>query len=265
MRQVLPILALLILASPPGAFALIPIASPHTADDTESRVLLDRLNDVLALTEKRIHAVFGIAPEATAVVGPSPDAYDILLMGTASKGEAVPVLKINTRVVRDYVPEDLQIAAARSLYQAVWPKFRKSYTPDRELIAELYTAGMTSYAAELIVPGAAAWQYAGLFVKEGRELYSRYLGEEREFAATVHNAVIARSENTCPGDICTGHEVNFLLLGYRIMKTFERTMDPKMIQLMGYVEFHDRLPAALRALQEGSGRKGYPAIPGVGK
>jgi len=265
MRRVLPILILLLFASPSTTIALIQLESSLATGDAESRALLDRLKNVLALTEKRIKEVFGIVPEAVAVAAPSADAYDLLLTlgGSAPKEGKAAVLKINTRVVSDYDLEDLRIATARSLYQAVWPKFRKPYTTDREFVARLYTEGMTAYAAELIVPRAATWKYAGLFVKDGRELYGRYLAGERELAAAVHQAVMRGSEGNCPGDLCPGPTANGRLLGYRIMKTFEKDMDPKMIQLMGFVEFRDRLPHALEVLQRGSGMKGDPISDGV--
>jgi hypothetical protein len=267
MRRMLPILILLILASPSTTFALIPLESPIATGDAESRILLDRLKNVLALTEKRMKEVFGIVPEAVAVAAPSRDAYDFLLTspGASPKGGKAAVLMINTRVVRDYDQEDLQIAAARSLYQVVWPKFRKAYTKDRELVARLYTEGMTAYAAELIVPRSAAWKYAGLFVKEGKELYGRYLAGEQGFAAAVHQAVMTGTEGNCPADLCPKPSANGLLLSYRIMKTFEKEMDPKMIQLMDFAEFRDRLPRALEVLQKGYAMKGDPVSDGVRK
>jgi hypothetical protein len=263
----LPILVLLIFASSSTTFALIPLESPIATGDAESRVLLDRLKNVLALTEKRMKEVVGIIPEAVAVAAPSPDAYDFLLTspGTSPKGGKAAILMINTRVVRDYDLEDLRIAAARSLYQEVWPKFRKPYATDRELIARLYTEGMTAYAAELIVPHSPAWKYAGLFVKESKELYGRYLAGERELAAAVRQAVITGTEGNCPDDLCPGPSANGLLLSYRIMKTFEKEMDPKMIQLMDFVEFRDRLPHALEVLQKGFGTKRDPVSDGVKK
>lgn len=267
MRRMLPLLVLLILASSSTTFALIPLESPITTNDAESRVLLDRLKNVLALTEKRMKEVFGIIPEAVAVAASSRDTYDFLLTpsATSPKGGKAGVLMINTRVVKDYDLEDLQIAAARSLYQAVWPKFRKPYATGRELIARLYTEGMTAYAAELIVPRSAAWKYTGLFVKDGRELYGRYLAGERDLAAAVHHAVMTGTEGNCPGDICPGLSANGRLLSFRIMKTFEKEMDPKMIQLMDFVEFRDRLPHALEVLQKGSAMKGDRASDGVKK
>jgi len=41
------------------------------------------------------------------------------------------------------------------------------------------------------------------------------------------------------------------LLSYRVMKTLEKDMDPKMIQLMGFDEFRKRLPRCLEVLQKG--------------
>jgi len=263
----LPILVLLILASPSTTFALIPLESPLATGDDESRALLDRLKNVLASTEKRMKEVFGIIPEAVAIAAPSPDAYDFLLTspGTSPKGGKAGVLMINTRVVKDYDLEDLRIAAARSIYQAVWPKFRKPYATDREFIARLYTEGMTAYAAELIVPHAAAWKYAGLFVKEGEEFYGRYLAGERKLAAAVRQADITGNEVNGPDDLCPGPASNCRLLSYRIMKTFEKGMDPKMIQLMDFAEFRDRLPHALKVLQNGFVMKGDRVLDGVRK
>ena len=150
---------------------------------------------------------------------------------------------INSRVVRTYAFQDLNIAAARALYQAVLPRFRTSAASAPFLVRQLYDAGMTAYAAELLYPGAPVWKYAGLYGADGKEKYRKYLSDEKALAAEALKAPASR--------IAKDLDASGRLLSYRLTKTFEKDLDPKMIQLMDIAEFEQRMTAGLEILTKG--------------
>ena len=245
MRPLPALLLLISLACPLQAHAALKLENRADPDNAETRALITRLEDVLARTEKRIREVFGIKLDMKAVVGPSKEDYDFLFRPPERSGDAkqAGVLLINSRVVRNYPIEDLKIAAGRALYQAVWPKFRKSTASAPVMVQRIYDAGMTAYAANLLYPGAPPWKYAGLYGSEGREQYRQYLSKEKDLA---QEALQAPSSGTA-GEL----DASGRLLNYRLMKTFKKDLDPKMIQLMGITEFERRLPGGLDALKQG--------------
>lgn len=264
MKSVLSLLVLLFLARPDSSLARIALESRLDADNAMRRAFVGRVEDVLARTEKRIQEVFGITPDGKVIIEPSDKSFDFKLTSpdpTSSAGRAGN-LKINSRVVLNYPIEDLQIAAARNLYLMVWPKFRKPFGTDNVLAERMYVEGMTAYAAELLWPGNSRWKYAGLYGKEGNGHYRQYLSTERNLAEDVLRALsseIAKdladrllppSKAANPSHLFAGR-----LLSYRIMKTFEEDMDPKMIQLMDFTEFRQRLPRALDVIIKGFGKR----------
>ena len=182
-----------------------------------------------------------------AVVRPAEEDYDVLFKPAEDPKQA-GVLLINSRVVRGYSIEDLKIAAARALYQAVWPKFRKSTASAPVMVQRMYGAGMTAYATELLYPGSPQWKYAGLYGSEGREHYRQYLSIEKDLA---REALQALSSGT-PKEL----DASGRLLSYRLMKIFEKDLDPKMIQLMDITEFEQRVSAGLDGLKQGFRGKG---------
>lgn len=245
MRQVLALLLLIALACPPLAHAALVLENRAGVDSTAMRGLITRLEDVLARTEKRIREVFGEKLSMKAVVAPSKEDYDFLYRPPVVSKQA-GVLLINSRVVRDWPIEDLKIAAGRALYQAIWPRFRKSTASAPLLVQQMYDAGMTAYAAKLLYPGAPAWKYAGLFGSDGKELYQQYLSGEKDLAAEALQALTAG-----PGAKFEPYALSGRLLSYRLMKTFETDLDPKMIQLMQITEFEQRLRGGLEVLKQG--------------
>ena len=245
MRRVLPLLLLIAIAYPHHAYAAIKLEDKVGADNTETRSLVTRLENVLTQTEKRIREVFGYKLDMKAVVGPSKEDYDFLFMLSEDSKQS-GVLLINSRIVQDYSIEDLKIAAARALYQAVWPKFRKSTASAPVLVQRMFDEGMTAYAAQLLYPGAPPWMYAGLFGNEGKEMYRQYLSNEKDLAAEVLQALSAG-----PGAKFEPYALSGRLLSFRLMKTFEKDLDPKMIQLMGITEFEQRLRGGLDVLKKG--------------
>jgi hypothetical protein len=244
MKRILTLLLLITFADSHQAHASLLLENRMGTDTVETRGLITRLEDVLAKTEKRIREVFGFKLDMKAVVGPSKEDYDFLFSNDDAKQAGI--LLINSRVVRDFPIEDLKIAAARALYQAVWPKFRKATASAPVVVQRLYDTGMTAYAAELLYPGAPKWKYAGLFGSEGKEQYRQYLSIEKDLAAEVLEALSAG-----PGAKFEPYASSGRLLSYRLMKTFEKDLDPKMIQLMGIAEFEQRLRGGLDVLKHG--------------
>ena len=149
------LMALLFLAAPDSSFAHMELESRSTATTAGDRAFLERLENVLARTEKRIHQVFGIDLAGKAVVVRSQESFDLRRTesGPSSAAGKTDVLTINSEVVRNYSTKDLPIACARGLYLMVWPKFRKPFSSDNALVERLYVEGMTAYAAELLYPG----------------------------------------------------------------------------------------------------------------
>lgn len=245
MRPLPALLLLIALASPHHAQAAIQLENRVQLDNVETRSLITRLEDVLALTEKRIREVFGFKLDMKAVVEPSEEDYDFLVKAQERLGNSreASVLLINSRVVRTYAIDDLKIVAARALYRAIRPKFRKSTASAPVMVQQMYDAGMTAYAAQLLYPGAPGWKYAGLYGSEGKEQYRKYLSIEKDLAA--EKLQVLSSGTTCELD-ASGR-----LLSYRLMKTFEKNLDPKMIQLMQVDEFEQRMRAGLDVLKQG--------------
>ena len=254
-------MAVLFLATPSASFARVELESQLTGTTRGDRVFLDRLETVLALTEKRIRAVFGVTLAGTAVAVRSSGNFDVKKQesGASAAGGANGAIEINTETVRSYPTADLQIACARGLYPLAWQQFSKPVNNENALAGRLYIEGMTAYAAELLFPGMKSWQYAGLYGKDGKALYRQYIPLERSLAEDAQRALAAgqaktatnrflSQERTGPSAVLTPAGK---LLSYRIMKTFETIMDPKMIQLMDFAEFQQRLPAALDALRQG--------------
>jgi hypothetical protein len=240
-RSLSPLLLLIALAFPHDAHAVIRLENRVRPNNVETRRLVTRLENVLTQTEKRIREVFGFKLDMKAVVEPSKTDYDFQFKPEDPK--QADVLLINSRVVRTYATQDLQIAAARALYQAIWPKFRKLTASAPGTVQRMYDEGMTAYAAELLYPGAPPWKYAGLYGKEGREQYRKYLSIEKDLA---EEALQSLSSGTTKELDASGR-----LLSYRLMKTFEKDMDPKMIQLMDIAEFEQRMRAGLEVLKQG--------------
>jgi hypothetical protein len=247
-RRALALLLLLVLADSHPAHAALVLENRVGADNAETRGLITRLENVLARTEKRIREVFGFKLDMKAVVGPSKEDYDFLFKPPERPGNAkqVGVLLINSRVVRHYSSEDMKIAAGRALYQAVWPKFRKSTASAPVMVQRMYDAGVTAYAAELLYPGAPRWKYAGLFGSEDRDKYRQYLSMEKDLAAEALQTL-----SSVPDTGFEPYALSGRLLSYRLMKTFEKDLDPKIIQLMGITEFEQRLPHGLDLLKQG--------------
>lgn len=246
MRRVLALLLLIVLADSHPAHAALALEN-RAGTDNETRAFITRLEDVLARTEKRIQEVFGFKLDMKAVAGPSKEDYDFLFKPAEHPENAkqAGVLLINSRVVRNYSSEDLKIAAARALYQAVWPRFRKSTAPAPQMVRRMYDAGMTAFAAKLLYPGLPTWKYAGLYGSEGKEQYREYLSMEKDLAAEALQALSSKAPGRQP------RVLSCRLLSYRIMKTFENDLDPKMIQLMQITEFEERLTAGLEVLKQG--------------
>ena len=251
MRRALALLLLIVLSCPPLAHAAIKLESRAGAESAEMRVLVTRLEDVLVRTEKRIREVFAVRIDVKAVVETSKEDYDLLYKQPEDTKKA-GVLLINSRVIRDRPIEDLKIAAARALYQAVWPRYRKPTASAPVMVQRMFAEGMTAYAAELMYPGASPWKYAGLFGSEGKEQYRQYLSREKDLAQEALQALSARQERGFDPRTSIGR-----LLSYRLMKTFEMIMDRKMIQLMQIAEFEQRLPAGLGVLKQGFRGKGW--------
>jgi hypothetical protein len=259
-KSVLSLLLLLFLARPDSSLARIALESRLDADNAMRRAFLGRVEGVLARTEQRIQAVFGITADGKVIIERSDESFDFKLTGPAPSSSAGSAgnLRINSRVVLNYPIEDLQIAVARNLYLMFWPKFRKSLGTDNVLAERMYVEGMTAYAAELLWPGYSRWKYAGLYGKEGIGRYRQYLLTESNLAADVLRALSSEtakdpadrlldpSKAANPSDLFAGR-----LLSYRVMKTFERDMDPKMVQLMDFAEFRQRLPRALDVIIKG--------------
>lgn len=252
---------MMVLAGPHLSLVHVQIESRSDPASVGDRDLQQRLKMILSQTEKRIQQVFGMTPDVVVKVEPSKDAFAFRIAPRegASSGRQSSVLVINSRVVQDCSEEDLRIAAARALYETVWPKFRRPYAPDSVLVDRLYQEGMTAYAAELIYPGSARWKYAAIPGTDGAE---RYQEQEKELAHEVRQALQTGANrefsdrlfahdrvSASPWPIGSGR-----LLSYRVMKSLELVMDPKMIQLMDYREFRDRLPAQLELLEKGLGR-----------
>jgi len=253
------LLLLVVLACPSLAHAAIRLENRVRPDNAETRRFITRLEDVLAQTEKRIREVFGFRLDMKAVVNQSRLNSDFLFSPPEHTEDAKQsgVLLINSRVVRDWPIVDLKIAAGRALYQAVWPKFRKATASPRLMVQQMYEEGMTAYAAELLYPGAPKWKYAGLYGSNGAEQYRQYLAIEKDLAAEALQALSGnatdRTSRLFPGhgSALPLRPAPGRLLSYRLMKTIEKDMDPKMIQLMQIDEFEKRLPAGLDVLKQG--------------
>ena len=238
------IVALLFLVAPDSSLAHIDIESRLTGTTAGDRAFLERLENVLAHTEKRIRAVFGIDLARKAIVVRSQESFDLELAepDPSSAAGKPDSLMINSEVVRNYSAKDLPIACARGLYLMAWPKFQKPFSTDNALVERLYVEGMTAYAAELLYPGARPWQYAGLYGSEGRGLYKQYVPLEKSLAEEVRKTLAAgaakKTDDRLVSRQRTGPAVVLIpagkLLSYRIIKTFEKDMDPKMIQLKDF-------------------------------
>ena len=264
MKSVLSLLVLLFLARPDSSLAHMTLESRLDADNAVRRAFHGRMENVLARTRKRIQDVFGITPDGKVIIEPSDESFDFKLTSPdpSSSAGSASNLKINSRVVLSYSIEDLQIAAARNLYLMVWPKFRKPFGTDNVLAERMYVEGMTAYAAELLWPGNSPWKYAGVYGKEGNGHYRQYLSTEKNLAEDVLRALssgIAKDEADHLLAPSMAANLSRLfpgrLLSYRIMKTLEKDMDPKMIQLMDFTEFRQRLPRALEVIIKGFGKR----------
>jgi hypothetical protein len=264
--RLLPALFLLIaLVCPHDAQATIQLEKSAQPDNVETRTLIARLENVLTQTEKRIREVFGFKLDLKAVIKPSRLNYDFVFSPPehAEDAKQAGVLLINSRIVRDWPVEDLKLAAGRALYQAVWPGFRKSTAQAPVMVQRMYEEGMTAYAAELLYPGAPKWKYVGLFGREGKEQYRQYLSDEKDLAAEALQALSAGNATAPASRLFPGQgsglqprPASGRLLSYRLMKTFEKDLDPKMIQLMQIAEFEQRMKAGLEVLRQGFQGKG---------
>lgn len=263
MRPALCLLLLLFLARPDTSLAFIELESRLNPDNATDRQFFVRLEKVLAQTEKRLQEVFGMRPVAKAIVGPIPDEYDLLLATPASSSisKQTALLMINSRVAASYPVEDLQIAVARNLYLTIWPRFRKPFRADSLLAEKMYVEGMTAYAANLLYPGRPAWKYAGSSFRNGKGRYEAYKAREQELAALVLQAFRTGDERERADALFTEATAaasswptgSGPLLSYRLLKTFESELDHKMIQLMDFAEFMDRLPKGLESLRKATG------------
>ncbi len=227
--------------------ALQPAFSAGAAADNADRRFSVRMDEVVARTAKRVREVFGIRIAVKVVVAPTGEAFDMKTVpdqsGTA--GGKITLL-VNSRIVRDYQTGELEVAAGRALYQAVWPMFRKPDAGDTTLVRQLFDEAMTAYAAELLYPGRSSWTYAGIYGAGGRERYQQYLERERELAKETQQSLQAGAG----GEI----DADRRLLCYRLAKTFEKALDPKMIQLMDIAEFRQRVTGGLETLARGYGK-----------
>ncbi len=251
------LLILLSFCLPDTAFSAITLDNRIGVDSATKRAFVTRLEEALTQTDKRIREVFGITVEVKAVLGPSKEGYDLRLATQDSSDGSVRSgdLLINSRIARNYPARDLDIAAGRALHETVWRKFRKAYTPDSVLLDKLYRAGMTAYAADLLFPGAPPWKYAGLIAVDGSGHFVQYLNKEKKLAAEVRQALGTPAESELaarlfpegsaadPGAIFDGR-----MLSYRIIKSCEKEIDPKMIQLMEYKEFSERFSRSVEVL-----------------
>lgn len=243
MRSTLVFAVLLMLLDPTDCFGGMELETPPGAHNIDP--FLVRLEDALARTEKRIGLVFGLHTEGKVVVRSEAGAVDLKLIEERPAGTPKTwALLINSRIARNYSTDDLRIAVARNLYPIVWSKFRKTARNADPLVEQLYVSGMTAYAAELIHPGLPRWKYAGVFGDEGNKTYQDYLSREKGIAAEIRQALSSGRSKELPTPDCG-------LLSYRLIKTFERHLDPKMIQLMDLAEFRDRLPAGLEVIVKG--------------
>jgi len=261
MKYAFWLITLLFFTAPDSFAAPMEVESRLTATGRGDRAFLERLENALAQTEKRIRAIFGMDAAGRAVVVRSQENFDLTLSDAdASSGRGkTHILLINSEVVQNYSAADLQIACARGLYLMVWPKFRKPYSTDNVLVERLYVEGMTAYAAELLYPKAQFWTCAGLYGNEGKGLYKQYLPLEKSLAEEVQRTLAAGAARHADDRLVsrqrTGSTACLIpagaFLSFRIIKTFEKDMDPKMIQLMDFNEFRERLPAGLEKLRQG--------------
>ncbi len=236
--------ALLILAA---LSALPPALAAGAEADNANRGFSARMEEVVTRTVKRVREVFGFRIAVKAIVAPTGEVFDMKTVpdqsGTA--GGKITLL-VNSRIVRDYQTGELEVAAGRALYQAVWPMFRKPDAGGATLVRQLFDAAMTSYAAELLYPGESAWHYAGIYGAGGRERYQQYLLCEKDLAKETQQSLQAGAG----GEI----DADRRLLCYRLAKTFEKALDPKMIQLMDIAEFRQRITGGLETLARGYGK-----------
>ncbi len=259
MKRLLVLLLLIVFAGSHQAHASVVVENLINTDDVETRAFVTRLENVLSQTGKRIREVFGFTIDVKAVVGPSAEDYDILIEPQEPAADAqTNIILINSRIIRKYPIEDLKIAAGRALYRAVWPRFRKSTASATALVRRMYDEGMTAYAAELLCPGMPRWKYAGLYGSEGRKRYREYLPIEKDLAREVLRALSSGSSGSRGDELfpergagAQSRAASAGLLSYRLMKTLEKDLDPKMIQLMGITEFEQRLPGGLEVLERG--------------
>ena len=235
-------------------------------DAAPDQAINGRVEDVLVRTRERFKAVFGIVFDVQSIIEPSDDDFDLRLTRPASaiSTDNNSVLTINSRVVRNYPDEDLQITAARCLYPLIWEKYRKPAKAANALVERMYFEGMTAFAAELLYPGSPQWKYAGIMSPRGKMMYEVYLAREQDLATAVLQALEAGSGSELIGELFPKDGAyrsawpagSGPLISYRTIKTFHRDIDPKMIQLMDYAEFLQRLPKGLQRLKSGqaSGR-----------
>ncbi len=237
------LLTLLILV----ALSVLPPAFAENAGADNDRGFSARMDEVVTRTVKRVREVFGIRIAVKAIIAPTGEAFDMKTVpdGSGTAGGKITLL-VNSRIVGDYTTGELEVAAGRALYQAVWPMFRKPDAGDAMLVRQLFDAAMTAYAAELLYPGKSAWNYAGIYGAGGREQYQQYLEREKELAKETQKSLQAGAG----GEI----DADRRLLCYRLAKTFEKALDPKIIQLMDIAEFRQRVANGLEKLARGYGK-----------
>jgi hypothetical protein len=189
MIRIVFVLIMLALSGPLPSSASITLEIRPSVNKNEIRELRDRIQAVLTRTEKRIREVFGLKPDVLAILEASEvsSGFQLASPGSPSPGKHNAILLINSRIVTDYSDEELQIAAARVLFEAVWPKYRKAYATDNALTERLYTEGMIAYAAELVFPGSARWKYSGVPDKQGDHNYQQYRKQEPALASDILN------------------------------------------------------------------------------
>jgi hypothetical protein len=187
MRIVFVLIMLALAGLLPSSSASITLETRPRAGKIEISGLRDRIQAVLSRTEKRIKEVFGLKPDVSAILESSDASpgFQLTITGGPSPRKHDATLLINSRIVKGYSAEELRIAAARVLFEAVWPKYRKAYSTDDALTERLYTEGMTAYAAELVFPGSARWEYSGVPDKQGDHNYQQYLKQEQALAEDV--------------------------------------------------------------------------------
>ncbi len=240
-RTLFALLILVALTVLPPAFA------EGAGADNADRVFSVRMEEVVTRTVKRVREVFGIRIAVKTIIAPTGEAFDMKTVpdqsGTA--GGKITLL-VNSHIVRDYTTGEQEVAAGRALYQAVWPMFRKPDADDTTLVRQLFDAAMTAYAVQLLYPGRPAWTYAGIYGAGGRERYQQYLLCEKDLAKNTQQARLTGAG----GEI----DADRRLLCYRLAKTFEKALDPKMIQLMDIAEFRQRVTNGLETLARGYGK-----------